>query len=82
MKSSYQKRNGGIKNRYFSTNDGPRASERRRKARVRLVEQLASGKKPNKEGPGNVDLSEADVARIKKEIAVLGTKLKLTSYDL
>jgi hypothetical protein len=56
------------------------AKERRERTLKRLKEQLASGKKPwkninVKDGATQEDLTEADIKRIKKEIAILETRV-------
>lgn len=75
MKSSIKARNGGERTRFFKTNDGPAKNMRRRTARVRLLQQLASNQKRAKNGEF-VSLEEQDIIRIRKELEVLEDKIK------
>lgn len=53
----------------------PKARKRREGTIGRLKAQLKAGTKPSKETPGkSVDLSEADIKRINKELSVLETR--------
>lgn len=47
---------------------------RRVRVTERLEAQLASKIKPNKEGKGNVPLTDQDVKRIQKELTVIKSK--------
>lgn len=51
--------------------------QRRVAAAERLMSQLSSGKKPSKEEPGFVELTEKDRTRIKSEIAVLTERVNM-----
>lgn len=53
--------------------------ERQRRKRVveRLQSQLEASTKPCKESGANIPLTNHDINRIQKEIAILDTKLKL-----
>ena len=82
MKSTYSKRNGGGRTKFFHTSTGSAATSRRRKALIRLEMQLMGGTKRaliHNEGSGSatwedVPLTEKDIARIEKEINTLKSR--------
>lgn len=88
MKSTYKTRNGGERQKFFHTNDGAKATKRRKIALKNLQNQLLSGFKniepknlknlenPNDIGNGKILLTDFDKNRINSEINKLLSKIK------